>query len=47
MCTIGKRVVRKFFKGNLPHKVLTLVGEYKDVVAATPVPAQPVDEVGS
>ncbi len=47
MCTIGKRVVRKFFKGNLPHKVLTLVGEYKDLMPATPVPAQPVDEVGS
>jgi alanine racemase len=32
MCTIGKRVVRKFLKDNAPHKVLTLVGEVEDVV---------------
>jgi alanine racemase len=32
MCTIGKRVVRKFLKDNAPHKVLTLVGEVEDMV---------------
>lgn len=34
MCTIGKRVVRKFVKDNAPHKVLTLVGELEDTTHA-------------
>ncbi len=29
MCTIGKRVVRKFLKDSVARKVLTLVGEFK------------------
>jgi alanine racemase len=36
MCTIGKRVVRKFLKNNVPHKVMTLVGEIDEVAPAAP-----------
>jgi alanine racemase len=32
MCTIGKRVVRKYMKHHATHKVLTLVGEVEDTV---------------
>jgi alanine racemase len=40
MCTIGKRVVRKFLKNNVPHKVLTLVGEFDEVAPAAPAGAE-------
>jgi alanine racemase len=36
MCTIGKRVVRKFIKDNVAHKVMTLVGELDEVAPAAP-----------
>jgi len=40
MCTIGKRVVRKFLKDNATQKVLTLVGEFEEPVSAGPVRVQ-------
>lgn len=36
MCTIGKRVVRKFLRDHVPHKVLTLVGEIEEPAPVTP-----------
>jgi alanine racemase len=47
MCTIGKRVVRKFFKDHVAHKVLTLVGEMDETEHSGPTGAQPVRKVGS
>ncbi|MFH0777366.1 MAG: alanine racemase, partial [Candidatus Eisenbacteria bacterium] len=31
LCSIGKRVVRTFIRGNQPSKIITLVGERKEV----------------
>jgi alanine racemase len=47
MCTIGKRVVRKFLKDNAPHKVLTLVGELDTVAPAAPARSETVRRVVS
>lgn len=46
MCTIGKRVVRKFFKDHVALKVLTLVGEMDEAAGGDAAGAQPVRKVG-